>query len=331
MPFQIVNADLTKIKCDAIINPTNPEVFLQGKRGNLDWSGVNAMLRAYGASEKFKVGDVQVTDGLGLPVKYIIHTIFPMQYYGGRLGGRVYSLEDPFSCYRTAWECAKLLQCKSIAIPLFSVLPQYYSNDKMLAVVFKTIKKILAEDKDVQIYLAHNYSECGDLVQDFFNYAYENCCENNHTSDDFLDCMFLEKRYFEPKYLCCCEMEYNYADIDSDRSEGFFACLTEFVKRCGMSEVACYKKANVSRQTWSKIVSLPYYCPSKQTIAAFAIALQLNLADTQKLMEEGGYSLSKSIIFDLIIRYCIEHDIYDTDKVDAILCDYGEKTLFSIE
>ena len=97
----------------------------------------------------------------------------------------------------------------------------------------------------------------------------------------------------------------------------------------GVDDVACYKKANVSRQTWYKILNDPKYKPNKKTIISFAIALELGLDDTQKLLATAGFILSKSSKFDLIIMYCIMKEIYDVFEIDAILFQYDQETLSS--
>ncbi len=93
----------------------------------------------------------------------------------------------------------------------------------------------------------------------------------------------------------------------------------------------CYKRANVSRQTWYKIVNDRNYMPNKNTIISFAIALQLDIRDTQKLLATAGFILSKSSLFDVIIMYCIVNKIYDVFDIDSILFKYEQPTLFSKE
>lgn len=87
--------------------------------------------------------------------------------------------------------------------------------------------------------------------------------------------------------------------------KGFREMLFDLIEEQGITDVQCYKKANVDKRTFSKIKSNPAYKPSKTTAIAFAIALELDLDMTQELLSTVGYTLSKANVFDKIIRYFI--------------------------
>ena len=94
-----------------------------------------------------------------------------------------------------------------------------------------------------------------------------------------------------------------------------------------MTDVQCYKKANVGRKTFYKINNDPKYRPSKQTVIAFAIALELTLEETERLLRTVGFSLSHSNKFDLIVEFFITNGIYDVFEINAALYKYDQVCL----
>ena len=116
-------------------------------------------------------------------------------------------------------------------------------------------------------------------------------------------------------------------EIIKNRRETFQEHLFRLIDRKDLDDVVVYKKANVDRKLFSKIKSNPEYTPSKKTAIAFAIALELNLDETMDLIGRAGYALSKSSVSDLIIEYCIKHQIFDIYTVNCLLFDQGQATL----
>ena len=88
-----------------------------------------------------------------------------------------------------------------------------------------------------------------------------------------------------------------------------------------------YKKANLDRKHFSKIRSDIHYSPKKKTALALAIALQLNLDETNDLLSRAGLALSPSDRGDLIVTYFITHSKYDIWEINTVLFKYGQTGL----
>ncbi len=109
--------------------------------------------------------------------------------------------------------------------------------------------------------------------------------------------------------------------------ESFHEKLFHRIEQSGMTDVEVYKKANIDRKLFSKIRSNPAYHPSKQTILALAIALELNINETIDLLSRAEYALSPGSKGDLIVKYFIEHSIYDIMTINFALDEYGQEIL----
>ena len=108
---------------------------------------------------------------------------------------------------------------------------------------------------------------------------------------------------------------------------GFTETLLKRIDKTGKKDSEIYKKANLSKQHFSKIRNNPDYRPTKATALALAIALELNLAETKDLIGRAGYTLSNSSKFDLIIRYYIEQGNYNIVEINMALYEFDQALL----
>ena len=118
-------------------------------------------------------------------------------------------------------------------------------------------------------------------------------------------------------------------DILKNKSNPFSITLLKMIDEKNMTDVDCYKRANIDRKLFSKIRSIQDYKPSKNTVLAFVLALKLNIQEANNLLESAGYSLSHSFITDIIIEYFIEKKKYDINLVNLALYDYNQPPLGS--
>ena len=58
-----------------------------------------------------------------------------------------------------------------------------------------------------------------------------------------------------------------------------------------------------------------------------AVALRLDMPEMVDLLARAGFAFSPCSKFDIIIRYCVTHGIYDIFDINAALFKYGQPLL----
>jgi transcriptional regulator with XRE-family HTH domain len=170
--------------------------------------------------------------------------------------------------------------------------------------------------------------------------------DDNYIDDIYVDKLNLKrsnKRLEEIDYLCREEVmpsssvsenvkrikpkKKSLEDVINYLDETFSEMLLRLIDERGLKDPEVYKRANVTKQTFSKIRNNNQYNPTKQTVLAFAVALELSLDEAKDLLLKSGYALSKSNRFDVIMSYFFEAENYDIHEINAVLFEYDENLL----
>ena len=347
MPFELIRNDITKMNVDAIVNAANRSLLggggVDGAIHQAAGPGLLEECRTLGGCE---TGEAKITKGYRLPARYVIHTVGPV-WHGGRCGEK----ELLSACYRHSMELAVKYDCESIAFPMISAGAYGYPNDQAMAVAVETITGFLM-DHDLMVYLVvfgHASFLTGKKlfrdVQEYIDDVYaerhlfrrtENARkqlwrEDRKAAED-LDSE-LSMQSVSP---VCADGAYqdsqtpkaaagaapDWETILKKTDKGFSEALIDLIDKRGITDAQCYKKANVDRKLFSKIHSNPSYQPSKPTVFAFAVALELSLSETRSLLNKAGFSLSRSSKFDILMEYFITHRIYNVFDINEVLFEY---------
>ena len=346
MPLKIIRQDITKINCDAIVNPTNRHMEPGGGADLAIHEAAGPELYSYCQNlGGCPVGHAKITPGFALPCKYIIHTAGPDWY-------RVDNPEELLiSCYNESLKLAVDNQCESVAIPLISSGAYGYPKDKVLKVATNVISDFLLEtelmvylvvfDKrayeisnkifaDVMSYIDDHYIEahCEEAIVRNSEWYGETDFMSSVRRDDIVSRRKKAQKEIKEKQILVeaiampCAKGNALDEIDDaikNMDKGFAETLFYYIDKKGLSDVECYKRSNVDKKTFSKIKCNREYRPSKITVVSFAIGLKLSLDEANHLLNTVGMSLSHAYKFDLIIEYFLRtgnfKDIFEVNEV----------------
>ena len=317
MPLQIIRNDITKLKVDAIVNAANNSLLGGGGvDGCIHRAAGPELLAECRTLHGCATGDAKITKGYHLPCKYVIHTVGPI-WRGGDYGEK----EKLISCYRKSLALAAEHDCKTLAFPLISAGVYGYPKDQALRVAVDTIGEFLQEN-DMQVYVVifdkKSYTIGKKLFSDIEAYIDDKYVEEHEDSYDlkrlrsFEACKMAVHESAEPIEYLKAPSLLEEASLDNaleQLDESFSEMLLRKIDDKGMTDSQCYKKANIDRKLFSKIRSDKAYRPSKPTVIAFALALELPLDEMQEMLMKAGFALSHSNKFDIIIEYFVKKGI----------------------
>lgn len=338
MPFTIVRQDITKMKVDAIVNAANTDLAMGG--------GVcGAIFKAAGAVElqaacdkvaPIKTGEAAITPGFALKSKYVIHAAGPVYHHWNTAQSEVLLR----SAYTEALKLAAENGCESIAFPLISSGIYGYPKDEALKVATTAISDFLS-DHDMDVYLAvfdrDAFAVSRELLGNVESYIDEHYVKEHRVRRrDLLDIekMVLaedsDANFKQDASECIESLSAAPAGIDDlvvRLDEPFNATLLRLIDAKGKTDVEVYKRANIDRKLFSKIRTGNGYTPSKRTILALAVALELNLDETDNLLKRAGYTLSHNVKSDVIIEYFIISGKYNIFDINEVLFKYDQPLL----
>lgn len=327
MPFYMIRGDITKLQVDAIVNAANNSLLGGGGvDGAIHRAAGPKLLEECRTLGGCETGQAKLTGGYNLPAKYVIHTVGPI-WRGGNRGER----ELLVSCYRNSLELASKEGCKTLAFPLISAGVYGYPKDQAVQVAVETIQSFLLTH-DVSVTLVLFDRDAATVSKSLFTdiSSYIDAQFIKEHADQGPECVRREVAFYRDAVKgmpMSAGVPGSQKEALSHIDESFSQMLLRKIDAAGLTDAQCYKNANIDRALFSKIRNDPHYRPSKPTALAFAIALELDLTETQELLRKAGFTLSHSQKLDIIVEYFILHGNYDIFQINQALFAFDQSLL----
>jgi len=155
VPIDVIEADITAMEVDAIVNAANERLLGGGGvDGAIHRAAGRELLDACRAIPEVRpgvrcpTGESRITPGFNLPARFVIHTVGPV-WHGGRSG-------EPdllASCYRSALALAREHGVRSIAFPAISCGIYGYPLDDAATIAVREVRSFLSAGNDMRALL----------------------------------------------------------------------------------------------------------------------------------------------------------------------------------
>ena len=345
MPFNIIRNDITKLRVDAIVNAANTSLLMGGGVCGAIFSaaGADKLQTACNALAPINTGEAVITKGFNLPAKHIIHAAGPV-YHGGNQGEEALLR----SCYTASMEIAVKNKCESIAFPLISSGIYGYPKAEALRVATDAIRDFISKndiDVSLVVFDKEALAVSEELLGAVESYIDEHYVAEKESRYSRREPPLIEQRAFPDAEMMGLGMQMpmiadeamaasvaapadaRIDDLVGNLDEAFSVTLLRLIDETGKKDAEVYRRANIDRRLFSKIRSNKQYAPSKPTVLAFAVALELTLEQTADLLERAGFALTHSRKFDVIVEYFIQNRKYDIFKINEVLFSYDQPLL----
>lgn len=360
MPLKLIRQNLTQVRSDVIVYPADPVPSADGGTALsiYEAAGFEELMTAREELGTIARGDVRYTRAFQLHADWIFHAAGPVY-----TDGNEEEEQQLRHCYEKSLQMAADLRCRSISFALISSGTFGWPKKEALRIAEDTIlNHPCTEDLNVTLCIFDDEtvsiaSELHDDIAYYIDTHYARkelhkeyrYLEGNRRGSTAPPSFSVSNIFSLPRRKPSRREEAEPVMVDSmplpevseesssagmslqerlaQTDENFHDMLFRLIDERDMSDPEVYKKANIDRKLFSKIRSNSDHIPKKDNVIALCLALKLDIDCTTDLMKRCGYAFSPARKRDLILQYCIENELYDIMKVNAVLYDFNQECL----
>lgn len=144
--IEILEADITKMEVDAIVNAANTSLLGGGGvDGAIHRAAGPELLAETRTIGGCPTGEARVSKGYRLPAKWVIHTVGPIWSGGNRDEHELLA-----SCYRNSFKTAREIGAVTIAFPSISTGAYRFPLDRAVSIALRETKLFLQTEQTIQ-------------------------------------------------------------------------------------------------------------------------------------------------------------------------------------
>lgn len=342
MPIFFTTDRISDLDVDAIVNfgKVTPAIGDEVEKEIYGAAGYNKLLKAREELGLIVQGEAKFTEGFDAKADYIIHAAANKKV-------DAYGTEQATfrNAIRNSLIVAKELKVDSLAVPFYKDKHTSLGEDRTCNTLLDEIQQFI-DDGDITIYL--DIYERKDSSRIVCKKNIRGSLVNTDRLNKYRERLNRYKRTQTVSEFCCYDYDNSLeccgavaptsfggslklakslGELIKHKKADFSDAVIEIMRKKDLSNAEVYNRANIDRRYFSKILNRQVKNPSKNTILAIVIGLQLDCSEAVALMSLAGYGYNPSDETDIIVFYNIEKGNYDIVKINMDLYDFGKESL----